>query len=156
MMPSVSIASRNHEETSQIGQKIGELAIQGLVIALTGDLGSGKTALIQGIAKGLHVPGGYYVTSPSYTLINEYPGRIPLIHIDLYRLSSMDFDDIGLYDILKSNIAVVAIEWAERIPTDSLPEHLSVRIDITGGDTRNISLSAHGKRPEQFLFQFES
>jgi len=77
---------------------------------LTGDLGSGKTSFVQGLARGLEVPNDYYITSPSYTLINEYPGRHPFFHVDLYRLEDpVDFEDIGLYDILDVNF-VVAIE----------------------------------------------
>ncbi len=155
MTVSLLLHSQSHEETRQIGQKIGEQATTGLLIALTGTLGSGKTVLIQGLAKGLLVPDGYYVTSPSYTLMNEYPGRLPLIHLDIYRLSDMDFDDIGLNDILENDTAVVAIEWAERLPSGSLREYLSVQMDILEDDTRNITLLAYGRQPEQIISQLK-
>lgn len=144
MTHSVCISSRSVEETRHIGQMIGEMADSGVLIALKGDLGSGKTALVQGLARGLKVPETVYVTSPSYTLINEYPGRLPLFHIDLYRLSDLDFEDIGLYDILDTPAAVIAIEWAERLPPDIFVEGLALRMDITGDTTRNIVITAVG------------
>jgi tRNA threonylcarbamoyladenosine biosynthesis protein TsaE len=75
--------TRTVAETQKLGQSIGKWIQQPLVIALTGDLGSGKTAFVQGLAEGLEVPGQYYITSPTFTLINEYPGRLPFFHIDL-------------------------------------------------------------------------
>ena len=148
MIPSFLISSRSVDETRRIGQIIGEMAEAGTCILLKGDLGSGKTALVQGLARGLEVPEKYYVTSPSYTLVNEYPGRLPLFHLDLYRLSDMDFEDIGLYDILDTHSAVVAIEWAERLSLDSL-EGLTLQMEISGENTRNIVFTADGD--QQFL-----
>jgi tRNA threonylcarbamoyl adenosine modification protein YjeE len=97
----IEITTCSDAETRYLGQKIGVLLSQGLTVALTGDLGSGKTCLVQGLAEGLNVPDHYPVTSPSYTLMNEYPGRLTLYHVDLYRIDDpSDCDDIGLYDIL--------------------------------------------------------
>ena len=99
--------------TKKLGETIGSLVKTKTVFALIGELGSGKTSFVQGLAKGLEVPDNYYITSPSFTLINEYPGRYPLFHIDLYRIEGFnDFEDIGLYDIIEAN-GVIAIEWAE-------------------------------------------
>jgi tRNA threonylcarbamoyladenosine biosynthesis protein TsaE len=148
--------SRSAEETRRIGEIIGEMAEAGTLIALKGDLGSGKTALVQGLARGLEVPEEVYVTSPSYTLVNEYPGRLPLFHLDLYRLSDTDFDDIGLYDILDTHSAVVAIEWAERLGPDSRFEGLTLQIEITGENTRNIVFTAYGDRQLQLLTRIEN
>jgi len=144
MVRSFAVSSRCVEETRHIGQIIGETAEPGTIIALEGDLGSGKTALVQGIARGLDVPEKIYVTSPSYTLVNEYPGRLPLFHLDLYRLSHLDFEDIGLFDILDLHAAVVAIEWAERLALDSHFEGLTLQMEITGDNTRNIVFTADG------------
>jgi tRNA threonylcarbamoyladenosine biosynthesis protein TsaE len=155
MTPSFLIASRSAEETRRIGEIIGEMAEAGAIIALRGDLGSGKTALVQGLARGLGVPGKFYVTSPSYTLVNEYPGRLPLFHLDLYRLSETDFDDIGLYDILDTHSAVVAIEWAERLSLNSHFEGLTLQVEITGENTRNIVFTAYGERQLQLLTRIE-
>ena len=91
------ITTQTAQETQKLGIKIGQRITHPLVIGLSGDLGSGKTAFVQGLAEGLEVPGEYYITSPTFTLINEYPGRFPLIHIDLYRLDDIrDLEDIGL------------------------------------------------------------
>jgi tRNA threonylcarbamoyladenosine biosynthesis protein TsaE len=155
MAHSFLISSRSAEETRRIGQIIGEMAEAGVIIALEGDLGSGKTALVQGIARGLKVPETVYVTSPSYTLINEYPGRLALFHLDLYRLSEPDFEDIGLLDILDTHSAVVAIEWAERLSPDHRFEGFTLQMEITGETTRNIVLTADGDWQLQLLTRIE-
>ena len=140
----VKITTRSIRETQYLGQKIGTLIKQPLVIALVGDLGSGKTAFVQGLAKGLEVPDGYYITSPTFTLINEYPGRYPLVHVDLYRLENIsDFEDIGLDEMLHGQ-AVIAIEWADKL-SDGLPaEHLLVTMKIIDDDCRTLNLNATG------------
>ena len=155
MTHSFLISSCGVEETRRIGQIIGEMAEAGVIIALEGDLGSGKTALVQGIARGLKVPETVYVTSPSYTLVNEYPGRLALFHLDLYRLSDLDFEDIGLYDILDTHSAVVAIEWAERLDPDSPFEGITLQMEITGENTRNIVFTADGDRHILLLTRIE-
>jgi len=95
-MTNFDLISESPGDTLDIGRIIGENLTGGAVVALTGELGAGKTCLTQGIAKGLGIPEGYYVTSPTFTLINEYPGRIPLYHMDVYRLSdSRELEDMG-------------------------------------------------------------
>ena len=155
MSRSFLVLSGSVEETRWIGQVIGESAEPGTLIALKGDLGCGKTALVQGIARGVNVPETVYVTSPSYTLIHEYPGRMPLFHLDLYRLLHTDFEDIGLYDILDTRSAVVAIEWAERLSDRDLIEGLILDIEITGENTRNIVFTAKGDRQQALLTRIE-
>ena len=145
------ITTHSVEETKKLGKKIGECVKAGTVFALIGDLGSGKTSFVQGLARGLEVPNDYYITSPSYTLINEYPGRHPLVHVDLYRLEDpVDFEDIGLYDILDDN-HVVAIEWADRIRQELLPDHVTIRFEISGDKSRKICMSAHGANAVNLL-----
>ncbi len=118
------IISHSPDQTHALGKAIGRVLKEGVAIQLNGDLGSGKTCLIQGLAQGLDVPTGYDITSPTYTLINEYPGRLPLFHVDLYRLNnSVDAEMIGLWEIF-SHQAVVAVEWAERLDPDDWPETL--------------------------------
>ena len=131
------------DETQKLGKIIGTAVTDGTVLALTGDLGSGKTAFVQGLARGLEVPDDYYITSPSYTLINEYPGRYPLFHVDLYRISDpMDMEDLGLYEILH-NSGIVAIEWADRIEQKLLPDPIiAIHFEITDDDTRKICITA--------------
>jgi len=137
------ITTRSMDETQILGEIIGKALTGGTVLALTGDLGSGKTAFVQGLARGLEVPNDYYITSPSYTLINEYPGRFPLFHVDLYRITdSVGIEDIGLYEILGDN-GVVAIEWADRIEQKLLPDSITIHFEITDDDTRKICIYAN-------------
>mgnify|MGYP000535451538 FL=1 len=127
-----------------MGKTIGQRIQFPLVIGLSGDLGSGKTAFVQGLAEGLEVPDEYYITSPTFTLVNEYPGRLPLIHIDLYRLDGIhDFEDIGL-DELMYDQAVIAIEWAEKMSHQLPDDHLAMTFEITNDNGRKISLNAVG------------
>ena len=125
-------------------------------MALSGDLGSGKTSFVQGLARGLEVPDNYYITSPSYTLINEYPGRFPLFHVDLYRiLDIMELEDIGFYEILDGNV-VVAIEWADRIGKGLLPGPINIHFEITGDETRKITISANEFKDLNLLKKIEA
>jgi len=136
------ISTRSVDETKNLGKIIGTAVTGGTVLALTGDLGSGKTSFVQGLARGLEVPDGYYITSPSYTLINEYPGRYPLFHVDLYRISDpMDMEDIGLYEIL-NNRGIVAIEWADRIEQKLIPDSINIHFELTGDKSRKICITA--------------
>ena len=138
----IQIIAHSIEETLALGQKIGKSIKPGTVLALTGELGSGKTSFAQGLARGLDVPDDYYITSPTYTLINEYPGRCPFFHVDLYRLEyPADSDDTGLDEILGNN-GVVAIEWPDRLREDFLPEHISVWFEIISDELRKITVDA--------------
>ena len=149
------ILTRTADETQKLGQTIGRWIEQPLVIALTGDLGSGKTAFVQGLAEGLEVPDEYYITSPTFTLINEYPGRFPLFHIDLYRLDGIsDLEDIGLDELLYGQ-AVIAIEWAEKMSHNLPAEHLAMTFEITADDYRKIRLLAYGHKPANLLKELE-
>lgn len=141
---SITLLSKSAEDTLSLGMHLGNLLSSGMVIALYGDLGSGKTVLVQGLAKGLSVPSGCYVTSPSYTLINEYPGRLPLFHIDLYRLETIDdIESLGVFDLFDEE-NVVAVEWAERIE-DALPqEHLSLCFETLDNFRRKINITPYG------------
>ena len=140
----INIKTLSADETQKLGQKIGTLIKQPLIIALRGDLGSGKTAFVQGLAKGLEVPDGYYITSPTFTLINEYPGRLSLVHVDLYRLESIDdLEDLGLDELLYGQ-AVIAIEWAEKLTGRQPAEQLLVTMEIIDDDCRKLTLDATG------------
>lgn len=149
------IISDSDEATRDIGCRIASRIQTGIVLALTGELGSGKTCLVQGIAKGLQVPGEYYITSPSYTLINEYPGRIPLIHVDLYRIqNSLDFEDIGLLDHLQED-RVIVIEWADRLDDQTLTEYISIDMSFIDDRSRKIIATAYGLKAHDLLKRFE-
>lgn len=144
MVSKSQIISHSVEETQHLGETIGSYLNAGTVLALTGELGSGKTAFVQGLAIGLEVPDNYVITSPSYTLINEYPGRYPLFHVDLYRISEpADIEDIGLYEILDVQ-GVVAIEWADRMEQGLPLNHVSLQFNIIDDKTRKISIIPKG------------
>ncbi len=141
--------------TQALGAALGRCAPAGTVITLTGDLGSGKTTLVQGLAQGLGVPSRCYVTSPSYTLINEYQGRHRLFHVDLYRLiEPAEIEDIGMLDILAGD-GVVAIEWAERLPESWLTSYLHIHITSVDADSRQITLNAYGQAVVILIKQIE-
>jgi len=151
----LEIITLTEAETRTLGNQIGFFLSHGLIVALTGDLGSGKTCLVQGLARGLDVSEEYIVTSPSYTLINEYPGRLPLYHVDLYRIDNpVDFDDIGLYDIVAGS-GVTAIEWADRMQPDDLVEYVSVAFEILDDSQRKITLTAYGQPAVNLLKKLE-
>ena len=134
--------SESPEETQALGERLGKILKQGDVIALIGDLGTGKTCLTQGIARGIGIAPDAVVNSPSYILINEYTGSIPIYHIDLYRLeNSEEIAELGLSEYMEGN-GICIIEWAERM-TDALPDTcIQIRITIAdatvsdGGETR--------------------
>jgi tRNA threonylcarbamoyladenosine biosynthesis protein TsaE len=145
----LTVTSRNPEETFRIGRIIGRNLIEKDVVALVGELGAGKTCLTQGIARGLGVPDEYQITSPSFTLINEYQGRMMLYHFDLYRLArASEMDDMGYEEYIFGRGATV-IEWADRA-TGILPdETLFVSINYTDeGDEneRDIIISGQEKK----------
>ncbi|MDJ0802355.1 MAG: tRNA (adenosine(37)-N6)-threonylcarbamoyltransferase complex ATPase subunit type 1 TsaE [Desulfobacterales bacterium] len=139
----LTIDSDSPDATRRIGARIGRRATPGLVLAIEGDLGSGKTCLVQGLACGLGVPAEVYVTSPSYTLVNSYEGRLPLHHVDLYRLAGCDLEDIGLYDLMVPP-AVTAIEWPERMAEDRPAQILTVRLQVVDDDRRRLILTGCG------------
>ncbi|MGD8962013.1 MAG: tRNA (adenosine(37)-N6)-threonylcarbamoyltransferase complex ATPase subunit type 1 TsaE [Desulfobacterales bacterium] len=152
----ILITTQSATETQRQGQIIGAAIEQPIIMALSGDLGSGKTAFVQGLAKGLNVSENYYVTSPTFTLINEYPGRYPLYHVDLYRIEHLlELEDIGLDEVLLAD-AVIAIEWAEKLSKEVLSNHLQLRFEITGESARRIDLFAYGHPAANLLKALES
>ena len=144
--PCILITTRSVNQTRLLGECLGRLCQPDTVLALTGDLGCGKTTLVQGLARGLDVPADYYITSPTYTWINEYPGRLPLFHADLYRLSTPEeIEDIGLPELFHAG-GTLAVEWADRIE-DLLPDRrLTVSMAIVDDSLRKIRVSAQGDK----------
>ena len=126
------------QETEALGQKLGQMLPAGTVIAYRGDLGAGKTAFTRGLARGLGIQDP--VTSPTYTIVNEYlGGRIPLFHFDMYRLHSADdLFDIGWDDYLERQ-GICAVEWSENV-AEALEDPLVVTICKTGEESRKITL----------------
>ena len=136
------------EGSVRIGRRIGELLFPEAVVALIGQLGAGKTHLVRAIAEGLQTPDSRIVTSPTFVLIQEYPGRLPIYHFDAYRLSNPElFADLGVQEYLDSG-GVCLIEWAERI-ADVLPPDL-IRIDIVpeGAESRRFTITGLAGLPD--------
>lgn len=150
-MKRLTVASPSPADTRALAARLGARLQAGDVVALQGELGSGKTEFVRGLAQGLEVPPETPVTSPSFALAHEYPGRLTLVHLDLYRLNAVTpefFPDLEEY-LFGGQVA--AIEWAERLG-DFLPrEFLEVSLFITGETEREIVLVGHGARGEQLL-----
>ncbi len=145
-----SCTSRSPEETRALAARLGEWLAPGDVVALQGELGSGKTEFVHGLARGLEVPAGTPVASPSFTLVHEYPGRLKLIHLDLYRLEALPPELLpDLEEYLSAADAAVAVEWAERLAPLLPPEYLEVRLAVSGENRRTLTFIGHGPRGEE-------
>ncbi len=132
--------SASEADTRALAARLAATLEPGAVLLLSGDLGAGKTAFVRGLAEGLGLDPDE-VTSPTFTLVHEYRGgRLPLLHVDLYRLESADLDEIG-YDPDQAARGVVAVEWPERL-TRPVPDAIGIVIADEGGDRRTITVGA--------------
>jgi tRNA threonylcarbamoyladenosine biosynthesis protein TsaE len=130
--------SRSEADTRAIAAALAPTLVAGAVLLLSGDLGAGKTAFVRGLAEGLGIDPGE-VTSPTFTLVHEYRGgRLPLIHVDLYRLDRAELDEIGLDPDLAAK-GITAVEWAERL-TRRIRGAIVIRITDQGDDRREITI----------------
>ena len=147
----MNLETHSCQETIQIGRAIGSLLRAGDVVALVGELGTGKTHLIKGLAMGAGVRRTSYVSSPSFTLIHEYPGRIPFLHIDLFRLGAeKEAEGLGLEEYL-GGPGIAAVEWADRIASLLPSEMLWIRLRYSGIRSRVVEILAEGKRYEELV-----
>jgi len=145
-----SIVAGSPEETWRIGGLLGALLGPGDTVCLYGDLGAGKTSLSYGIAKGLDVQSSY-ITSPTFTFVNEYKGRTPLYHIDLYRLKDPEeLENIGFGQYVEAD-GVTVIEWAERAEEELPAQRLSVYLSYLDERSREIGFLAEGERYQKLL-----
>ena len=136
--------SRSPRQTQKIGERLGQAAEPGDVYLLTGELGSGKTCLAQGIARGLGVK--EYTSSPSFVLMKEYRGRLVMYHMDLYRLDrEQEMLDLGLESYFSGD-GLSVVEWAEKLGRLTPKEHLLVTISYHGDEDRVLQFKARGKR----------
>ena len=144
------LAARTAADLQAIAERLGRALQAGDVLALIGPLGAGKTTFVQGLARGLDVPRDRHVASPTFALVNEHPGRIPLVHADLYRVAdARELEELGLSDAFDR--AAVAIEWLDRFPDAAPPERLEIEIAIEPDDTRAITFRPRGARPTELL-----
>ena len=145
----LGVTSETLAETAGLGEALGRFLRPGDVLLLQGPLGAGKTALTQGIAKGMGISA--QVTSPTFVLVNQYPGRVLLYHIDLYRIEGApEAEALGLDDYFFGE-GVTIVEWPERAPGAMPPEHLLVALEHQGDNARRLTLSARGRRYEELI-----
>jgi tRNA threonylcarbamoyladenosine biosynthesis protein TsaE len=152
-MNQVELISHSPEETQKIGVRIGEIVLPGDIFLLVGGLGAGKTCLTQGIAWGLNIK--EYAVSPSFVVIRELYGRLPLYHIDFYRLENLEeIAELGLDDYLYGN-GVSVVEWAEKGLSLLPPEHLLIEMDYVSDTERRLKLKPAGKRYRHLVAQLK-
>lgn len=147
----LELVSHSPAETLKLGRRLGKLAEPGDIVLLVGDLGTGKTCLAQGIARGLGI--GEYTPSPSFVLIREFYGRLPLYHMDLYRLDRIqEIADLGLDDYLYGS-GICVIEWAEKGLGLLPPQHLLIELSHLSSSERRLKLRPHGPRYREMAAQ---
>jgi tRNA threonylcarbamoyladenosine biosynthesis protein TsaE len=141
----VTIRTDSPDATRAVACALGELLVAGDLVLLVGDLGAGKTAFAQGLARGLGIEDP--VTSPTFTIVQEYAGRLPLAHVDVYRLDRVqDLYDLG-FDELVDRDGVTVVEWGDLVAQVVPADHLVVRIEPGSADTeRVLELAYHGSR----------
>jgi tRNA threonylcarbamoyladenosine biosynthesis protein TsaE len=150
-MGSWSVVSRSPRQTKNWGANLGKLLQGGEIVGLIGELGSGKTCFVRGVAEGLDVGREAWIRSPTFTLINEYQGRLPVYHIDLYRVASRgEIEALNLREYFYSD-GVSLIEWFEHLSAGEVDEYLEIKLDYAGGDKRRLTFTPYGKRYEQLV-----
>lgn len=143
-MPATSLRSATPDETAAAGEALGRTLRAGDVVALYGELGSGKTCLVQGLVRGLGV--STRATSPTFVLVNEYRGRLPVHHVDVYRTGSLtELMDFGLLDLMGGD-GVTLLEWADRAEPLLPAGTIRVRIDGVGDEPRAITIDDRRRR----------
>lgn len=152
LLQRIDLVLSSPAQTDAIGRAIGRILNGGDVLALVGELGAGKTSVIRGIAAGLGVSPGE-VSSPTFVLAHEYQGRLPLFHLDLYRLAEeSDVEERGLSSYFSVG-GVTAVEWADRFPSLLPPDHLRIHLEYRARGGRLVHLSATGPRSATLLWQ---
>ena len=146
----LTCVTHSPEETAHLAGTIGKIIREGTVICLDGELGVGKTLFVRALARTLGVESD--VTSPTFNLMNIYEAACPIVHFDLYRITSEEeLEDIGFYEYAEATEGLVLIEWAEKFP-DAMPaDHLSVRIEALNDEERQFTFVAKGKKSRALL-----
>ena len=146
----LTCVTHSPEETAHLAGTIGKIIREGTVICLDGELGVGKTLFVRALARTLGVESD--VTSPTFNLMNIYEAACPIVHFDLYRITSEEeLEDIGFYEYAEATEGIVLIEWAEKFP-DAMPaDHLSVRIEALNDEERQFTFVTKGKKSRALL-----
>ena len=150
----VKILTENEEQTMNLAKKLAELLEPGMTLLLEGNLGAGKTTFTKGIGEGLGVK--RIIKSPSYTIIREYQdGRLPLYHVDLYRLDESEASELGLEEYFEGN-GITVVEWSSVAPAELPAERLEIRLktDVNHFEQREIEINGVGSRYEELLKAF--
>jgi tRNA threonylcarbamoyladenosine biosynthesis protein TsaE len=151
MMRSIVIDVLDLDGTMSLGRRLGELLFPRAVAGLVGQLGAGKTHFVRAIAQGLGLKNDHAVSSPTFVLIQEYAGRLPIYHFDVYRLhDERDFLDLGVQEYFEGD-GVCLIEWADKVAGTLPKEFLLVTILVTGENSRRFQFQSHGSGYEQVL-----
>lgn len=144
-MDALEVITRSPAETEALGAAVGRLLPQGAFVALRGELASGKTCFVRGVASVLSADA--VVSSPTFTLVNEYPGPVPLHHLDLYRLSCADeLADLGVEELFEGD-GISLVEWAERAGSLLPAQRIEIHFEHAGGDQRRITVLDHSLLP---------
>ena len=147
----IVVQTKSASETVRVGKTIGNRLLLGDVVALVGELGAGKTQFIKGLAAGMGMGKPAHISSPSFTLINEYPGEMPFYHIDLFRLGrEKEAEELGLDDYFQGT-GITAIEWADKIPSLLPKEILFISIGYIDKNIRSLEITGKGKRFEDLV-----
>ncbi|HEX6439675.1 MAG TPA: tRNA (adenosine(37)-N6)-threonylcarbamoyltransferase complex ATPase subunit type 1 TsaE, partial [Candidatus Binatia bacterium] len=141
-----AVISRSAEHTRRLGVRLGKLLQGGEIVGLIGELGTGKTCFVRGLTEGLGVSQETWIRSPTFTLVNEYHGRLPIYHIDLYRIDSTgELEELNLREYLYSN-GVSLIEWFEYFPAGEVDDHLAIQLAYREGSKRQLTFVPPGAR----------
>ena len=147
----VVFESHSVEQTLELGRRLGAALRPGMVVALVGTLGSGKTHFVKGVARGNGTPANVIVNSPTFVIVNEYPGRLELQHIDAYRLHGAgELSDIGFEEMVAGEGAVL-VEWADRVEEILPDDHLHIDIEVVGETDRQFTFRATGPTAAEIL-----
>jgi tRNA threonylcarbamoyladenosine biosynthesis protein TsaE len=148
---SYPVLSKSAVETRGWGKKLGRLLKGGEIIGLTGELGSGKTCFVRGVTEGLDVPEDAWIRSPTFTLINEYHGRLPVYHIDLYRVERpRDMQELDLVEYLFSD-GVSLIEWFDHLPPREVEQCLNIKFEHVNENKRKLTFAGYGSRYDDII-----
>ncbi len=149
----LEIISESPDDTRRIGSRFGAILDGGILIGLDGDLGSGKTCFVQGLAQGLGVSSDE-VSSPTFVICHVYQGRLTLLHADAYRLKQVDeFEDLGIFESLENGAAVV-VEWSQRVAAALPADRIQIQIEELSPERRRFAIQAIGEISQLMLAKY--